>query len=414
MTDSSRRLAFEILKAVEADGGYSNILLNRKLERSKDADPAFVRRLVHGVLKKQYLLDFQIARYLRRPNLRLQAKLLLRMGFWQLAFCGDMPDYTAVNETVALTKAVMRGNEGFINAVLRSFLRDGKALQYPACDPGDEDSLVRYLSVRYSCQEWIVRMWIGAYGEDIARQLLRESLETPPLVLGRNRLKVGNAYAFDTSGGITECEDYKQGRFSVVDSSVLAAMNEFHAQPGETVLDLCAAPGGKTCLMAEYMENEGSILACDINEAKLRLVQKEAKRLGISIVQTRVRDAALAPPEDEKGLYDAVLCDVPCSGLGVLRRKPEIKLRLKEEDAKALAELQSAILQNAAAFVRPGGRLMYSTCTVDPAENERVTQSFLERNAFEKIKERQIFTGDLAEGAKGDGFYYCLMRKDTL
>jgi 16S rRNA (cytosine967-C5)-methyltransferase len=414
MTDSSRRLAFDILKAVEADGGYSNILLNRKLERSKDADPALVRRLVHGVLKNQTLLDHQIARYLKKPNLRLQAKLLLRLGFYQLAFCEDMRDYTAVNETVALTKAVMRGNEGFINAVLRSFLRDGKELQFPAYDTDDADSLVRYLSVRYSCQEWIVRLWAGAYGADRAEWQLAESLDAPPLVLARNRLKVQNSYEFDTAGGITECEDYKQGRFSVVDSSVLDAMNEFHPQPGEKVLDLCAAPGGKTCLMAEYMENEGNILACDINGAKLRLVEKEAKRLGISIIKTCVRDAAAEPPEDEKNAYDAVLCDVPCSGLGVLRRKPEIKLRLKEEDAKALPELQSAILQNAGAFVKPGGRLMYSTCTVNPAENERVTDGFLQKSGFEKIKERQIFTGELSGAAKGDGFYYCLMRKIVL
>ena len=140
MTDSSRRLAFDILKAVEADGGYSNILLNRRLERTKDADPALVRRLVHGVLKHQTLLDFQIARFLKKPNLRMQARLLLRLGFCQLAFCEEIPDYTAVDETVALAKEVMRGNEGFVNAVLRSFLREGKALQFPDCDPENEDN----------------------------------------------------------------------------------------------------------------------------------------------------------------------------------------------------------------------------------------------------------------------------------
>ena len=414
MTDRSRRIAFDILKSVESEGAYSNILLNRKLERAESADPALVRRLVHGVLKNQILLDHNIARFLKKPGLRVQAKLLLRLGFYQLALCGDIPEYTAVDESVALAKEVMRGNEGFINAVLRSFLRDGKELKVPEPVEGDADSLAESLSVRYSCQPWIVRLWLKRYGEAKTRQLLSESLDAAPLVLRGNRLKVGNAYEFDTSGGIAASEDYREGRFSVQDASVIAAMNDLLPRKGEKILDMCAAPGGKTCAMAEYMENEGSILACDIHEGKLKLVEKEAARLGISIIRTCARDARTAPDEEEREAYDAVLCDVPCSGLGVLRRKPEIKLRLKEEDAKALPAVQSAILRNAAAFVKPGGRLMYATCTVVPDENEGVTRVFLQHAGFEKIKERQIFTGDAVDGVKGDGFYYCLMRKKDL
>ena len=414
MTDNSRRIAFDILKSVESEGAYSNILLNRRLERAQGADPAFVRRLVHGVLKNQLLLDRQIARFLKKPGLKTKQKILLRLGFYQLALCDDVPDYTAVDETVALAKDVLRGGEGFVNAVLRSFLRDGKTIQIPEPVPGDADSLIESLSVRYSCQPWIVKLWLESYGEDRTRRLLSESLDTPPLVLRRNRLKVGNAYEFDISAGIASSEDYREGRFSVQDASTIEAMNVLFPRKGETVLDMCAAPGGKSCAMAEYMENEGSILACDVNEAKLRLVEKEAKRLGISIIRTRVRDARTAPGPDETERYDAVLCDVPCSGLGVLRRKPEIKLRLQEEELQALPQIQTDILRSAAAFVKPGGRLMYSTCTVDPAENEDVVAAFLRQGGFEKIKERQIFTGDLAEGAKGDGFYYCLMRKKSL
>ena len=414
MTDSSRRIAFDILKSVESEGAFSNILLNRRLEHAKNADPALVRKLVHGVLKNELLLDYQIARFLKKPGLKAKQKILLRLGFYQLAFCGDIPDYTAVDETVALAKDVQKGGEGFINAVLRSFLREGKELRYPEFDPDDRESLTGYLSVRYSCQPWIVTLWLDAYGRERTEWQLSESLEPAPLVLRRNRLKVGNAYEFDLSGGIAASDDYREGCFSVQDASAIDAMNAFHPQKGEKVLDMCAAPGGKTCAMAEYMENEGSILACDIHEAKLQLVEKEAKRLGIYIIQTCVRDASAAPSQEEAGTYDAVLCDVPCSGLGVLRRKPEIKLRLKEEDAKALPDLQASILQNAAAFTKPGGKLMYCTCTVNPAENERVTQPFLEQGTFERVCERQIFTGDILDGAKGDGFYYCLMRKMIL
>lgn len=414
MTDRTRRIAYDVLKAVEAERGYSNILLNRKLEHAADADPALVRRLVHGVLKNQALLDYQIARFLRKPGLKLPAKLLLRLGFYQLAFCDEIPDHAAVDETVALARSVMKGNEGFINAVLRSFLRDSKTIRTPEPIPGDPDSLLESLSVRYSCQKWIVSLWLDAYGLQRTEQMLSESLETPALTLRRNPLKVDDSYEFDLSRGITASEDHREGRFSVQDASAIDAVSALHPQKGERVLDLCAAPGGKTCAMAESMENEGSILACDIHEGKLKLVEKEAARLGITIIRTRAGDARTAPPEGEKDAFDAVLCDVPCSGLGVLRRRPEIKLRLEEEDAKALPAIQSAILSNAAAFVKPGGRLMYATCTVDPAENEGVTQPFLAKGGFEKLLERQIFTGDPVNGVKGDGFYYCLMRKTIL
>ncbi|MBR5981052.1 MAG: 16S rRNA (cytosine(967)-C(5))-methyltransferase RsmB, partial [Firmicutes bacterium] len=198
MTDNSRRIAFDILKSVESEGAYSNILLNRRLGHAKDADPALVRRLVHGVLKNELLLDYQIARFLKKPGLKTKQKILLRLGFYQLAFCEDIPDYTAVDETVTLAKDVARGGEGFINAVLRGFIREGKELRYPAYDPEDENSLAEYLSVRYSCQPWIVKLWLDAYGRERAEWQLAESLENAPLVLRRNRLKVGNAYEFDT------------------------------------------------------------------------------------------------------------------------------------------------------------------------------------------------------------------------
>ena len=216
MTDNSRRIAFDILKSVESEGAYSNILLNRRLERAQGADPAFVRRLVHGVLKNQLLLDRQIARFLKKPGLKTKQKILLRLGFYQLALCDDVPDYTAVDETVALAKDVLRGGEGFVNAVLRSFLRDGKTIRIPEPVPGDADSLIESLSVRYSCQSWIVKLWLESYGEDRTRRLLSESLDTPPLVLRRNRLKVGNAYEFDISAGIASSEDYREGRFSEI------------------------------------------------------------------------------------------------------------------------------------------------------------------------------------------------------
>ena len=407
MTDPSRRIAFDILKSVERDGAYSNILLNRKLQRADGVSAGLVRRLVHGVLQDQILLDAQIDRYLRRKNPKLPAKILLRLGFYQLIFCEDIPDFTAVDETVALAKSVMRGGEGFINAVLRSFLRDGKKI----CLPEDPQ---KRAEVQYSVPSWIAELWIRSYGPERAESLMKESCGSAPLCLRPNPLKAEGKTSFDLDGGIASSQDYKDGLFSVQDASAQEAVRILAPKPNERVLDVCAAPGGKTCAMAELMQNEGFIRACDIHEGKLSLIKKEAKRLGLSIIEPCVRDSRLALPQEERGTFDAVLCDVPCSGLGVLRRKPEIKLRLAEEDVLALPELQLQILRNAAGALKKGGRLLYSTCTVDPAENERVSEAFLSGGGFEKLAERQIFTGEEICGSSGDGFYYCLMRKNDL
>ena len=403
MTDPSRRIAFDILKAVESEGAFSNILLNRKLQTAEGAEAAFVRRPVHGVLKNRTLLDSQIDRYLRKGGIKVPARILLRMGFYQLAFCEDVPDHAAVSETVALAKQAFRGGEGFINAVLRSFVRDGKSLELP------ED-----LTVRYSMPSWIVRLWTESYGEEKTRQLLEASLEEAPLCLRINPLKAQENYVPDVSGGIAASAGYRSGLFSVQDASSQEAIRILDPRPGERVLDVCSAPGGKTCAMAERMENRGSIKACDLHENKLPLIEKEAKRLGISIVTTCVRDGCEPPDPQEIEAFDAVLCDAPCSGLGVLRRKPEIKWRLTEEELRSLPGTQLRILKNAAACVRKGGRLLYSTCTVDPLENERVTEAFLSDGSFDKVCERQIFTGETINNSKGDGFYVCLMRKKDL
>ena len=272
MTDPSRRIAFDILKSVERDGAYSNILLNRKLQRADGVSAGLVRRLVHGVLQDQILLDAQIDRYLRRKNPKLPAKILLRLGFYQLIFCEDIPDFTAVDETVALAKSVMRGGEGFINAVLRSFLRDGKKI----CLPEDPQ---KRAEVQYSVPSWIAELWIRSYGPERAESLMKESCGSAPLCLRPNPLKAEGKTSFDLDGGIASSQDYKDGLFSVQDASAQEAVRILAPKPGERVLDVCAAPGGKTCAMAELMENEGFIRACDIHEGKLSLIKKETGTL---------------------------------------------------------------------------------------------------------------------------------------
>ncbi|MCR4805352.1 MAG: methyltransferase domain-containing protein [Clostridia bacterium] len=404
--DATRRLAFLILKDVETEGAYSNILLNSRLKDPKGASPAAVRRLVRGVLQNRILLDAQIDRFLKKPGLKPKERVLLRMGFYQLLFQKDsVPAHAAVSETVALAKSFMRGREGFLNAVLRAFQRDGCCVVFPAEDgPGGPAG---YLSVRYSVAPWIASLWLKSYGRDRTEAMLQASLEEPPLSLRVNPLKCPDGLSDLPKGSLEDSAAWREGLVSVQDESAQEAVRVLAPRSGQRVLDLCAAPGGKSCAMAELMENAGEVLSCDISENKLSLIEKEAERLGIAIIRTRQQDASLPPDEEDRDAFDAVLCDVPCSGLGVMRRKPEIRYNVREEGARALPEKQLAILRTGGACVKPGGSLLYSTCTVNPAENEAVVRAFLADGGFELLQEKQTFLGE----GKRDGFYYGFMRK---
>ncbi|MCQ2561928.1 MAG: methyltransferase domain-containing protein, partial [Clostridia bacterium] len=287
-------------------------------------------------------------------------------------------------------------HQGFINAVLRAYLRAGcpGMLEIPALEgisEGSEPELgsvdIKNISVNYSTPEWIVKLWLKSYGVSKTLEMLKVNLTEPPLTKRQSLLN-------------PELE-------SVQDEASMEAIKVLSPQPGDEVLDMCAAPGGKSCAMAEIMGNKGSITACDIYENRLKLIENETKRLGIDIIRTEIRDASILPKAECCGNYDVVLCDVPCSGLGVLRRKPEIKYNASEKDVKSLPTLQLRILRNGAYQVKQGGKLMYSTCTVNPAENEEVIKKFMEDGGFTIEKSMQLFPKE--NGC--DGFYYCLMRR---
>ncbi len=409
--DSSRKLAYLVIKDVEAAGAYSNLALNTRLSRTPVESPALVRELVHGVLRNRTLLDRQIDSYLRSPAIDTRLRIILRMGFYQLLFMSErIPAHAAVNETVELANRYVKGFAGLVNAVLRNYLRDGRPVKLP-----DEDDEELYLSVKYSCSPQIVSLWLKSYGRRIAEDMLKVGLTDPPLGIRPNTLIEDNPYLQPQfleglKGTPIDFEAYEAGLFSVQDESARNIVEIFSPLPGQRILDCCAAPGGKACAMAQLMENEGNIDACDIHESRLRLIDKEAERLGIKIIKTHLRDAVEAPKEGEFSEYDGVLCDVSCSGLGTIRRKPEIKYNFKQEEIGKLIELQLSILRNSAKRLKPGGRLMYSTCTVNPAENEDVTEAFLRGSDFELLEQRQIFP---QEGGS-DGAFYCLMRKKDI
>ena len=417
--------AYEALLRVEKTNAYSNIELN-KVTSGKVHNPGFVRELTYGVIKNRKLLDFYIDKLAANgiSSVKRELKVILRMGIYQILYMDSVPEHSAVDETVKLASEVTKGKTGFVNGVLRNFLRRYKAEKDPLDDPSD-------LDIKYSCEEGLVKLLVSQYGEEKAEEILSTSLETPPLFIRVNTLKTSVSRlswdlgvkgfkvndtndtvnlpegTLEVSGkGILETDEFRNGEFFVQDASSTKAIEEFSPEPGETFIDVCAAPGGKTFAAALKMNDTGRILSMDLHENKLKALRKQADRLGISIIETRQHDAK-EMDESLAGKGDKVLCDVPCSGLGVLRRKPEIKDRPLKNGGKDIAEIQLKILQASSEYVKPSGMLMYSTCTVNRTENEEVVRRFIcENGGFEILKEEQL----LPVSGGADGFYYCIMK----
>lgn len=426
-----RKIALEILNEISGKGAYSNLALGRKLRESR-VDEAFVRRLVYGVLEKRLYLDYVLRFFIRTPleKMRFSTLNLLRLGVYQIMFMDSVPAYAAVDETVRLSKTAARGQSSFVNGVLRNVMR--KAGEIPLPDP--EKDFLEWLSVSCSYPKWLLGYWAKAYGKAFARKLAEAGNETPPFTIRVNRLKTDRERlaeqlaedGFETekaknssqalfvmgkaqmSSSLLETKAFQKGYFQIQDESSMLAVECLDPRPGETVADLCAAPGGKTVYMAERMENKGEILAFDLYPHKLELIQKNAYRHGVSCIRTQAADASVFQ-KDLEGLADRVLCDVPCSGLGVIRRKPEIKYQKRYEDILALAKIQKSILQCAAAYVKPGGYLLYSTCTVSPLENEEMVRSFLNENRDFICEEETLLT-PFEQGT--DGFFFCKFKKN--
>lgn len=424
--DKNRRIAYLTLMDVEVKQAYSNISLNHHIRSGKPEAPAFVRELVYGVLENKLYLDYIIEQFIKTPMGKLKASDLtvLRLGLYQMKFLDGVQEYAAVNESVDLAKRYCRGREGFINGVLRSFLRAGKEVELP--DRSKDE--VRYLSVRYSYEPWIIELWLEQYAPEFVEELLAAGNKTPDLVIRVNTLKtsredvkrriIARGYraedgffckeALHVEGrGLIGGKLYNSGMFSVQDESSMLVVNMLDPQPGEMVMDVCAAPGGKTLAIAEKMQNRGAVAAWDIYKRKLAIIDREAERLGIDIVTTRSWDATRVDSSMmEKA--DRVLVDAPCSGLGVIRRKPEIKYKKKTREFDDFPRKQLAILSASAKYVKPGGILVYSTCTISPYENQQVIKEFLKKNAsFSKEEELQL----LPNINNTDGFFICKMKR---
>lgn len=396
---NARETALLTLTACEKQGAWSDGHLKKAIRQAQldRRDAALASRLCFGVLQNRLLLDFYIGQFSTVKPEKLEPKVLgaLRLGLYQLLFLDRVPERAAVNESVDLAKRYSRNprSAGLVNAVLRAFLRQRDAL--PPVEGEDE---VETLSLRYSHPRWLVEAFTAALGLEEAEALLRADNEQPPTCVQVNTRRFTAAEALEAlrasgaevtphpwlpdclllagTGDLEKLEPFRAGAFYVQDAAARLAVLCAGVRPGDRVLDACAAPGGKSFAAALGMEDRGEIVSCDIHPHKLGLIQAGADRLGLSCIAVREQNAKEFVPEWE-GRFDAVLADVPCSGLGIIRKKPDIRYKPPAPLA-ALPEVQRAILDNVSRYVKLGGTLLYSTCTLLERENGDVVTAFLE------------------------------------
>lgn len=394
---NSRKFVVRLLTKLDENSSYSNIILDNALEKS-DLTPQekkFASALFYGVLERQLTLDEIIKSLSKNPKNRLSNSVrnILRTGLYQLKYMDSVPDSAAVDEAVKLAKKDRNpAVSGFVNGMLREFIRNGKEL------PKRRDPL-ETLALEYSCPLWLVKKWNDEYGREICLNMLETSVGRAPASVRINTvyhdmnstldMLLEDGVTFEINGCLPDCANvcfshsvektkaYAEGRFHVQDISSQLCCAALDPQENDIVLDLCSAPGGKTFTVAERMKNHGRVLAFDLHENRVKLIKSGAERLGLSCVEARVNNAKLFNPDLPAA--DRVLCDVPCSGLGVIRRKPEIKYK-SPKDFERLPEIQYDILKTSSAYVKQGGVLVYSTCTVSRAENDEVADRFLKEN----------------------------------
>lgn len=422
---NAREKAVNILISVIENGAYSNITVKKELsvgDMSRE-DKALASKLVYGVLDRKITLDYIISKYVRTKPEKIKPKTLnaLRIALYQLIFMDKIPASAAVNESVKIVKnSKERFNASFVNGVLRNYLRD------PVKLPAGNDP--QSLGVAFSCPSDIVESFIKDYGIETAVKLLEESLKKPPVCLRVNTLKtdpeslicalqkegieaqkcdVENALIVNSAIDVAATKAYNNGLFHIQDLASQKMIKEIPLAPDMRVLDICSAPGGKSFTMSQYLGNKGEIVACDLYEHRVELIKKGAERLGISIIEPKLNNAEVK--NDKLGKFDVVLCDVPCSGLGVIRRKPEIKYKkISSEEYSRLLETQQNILETATSYLKDGGHLVYSTCTLKNAENKAQISAFLDKHNDYDVKYSVEYMPHI-DGT--DGFFSAIMCK---
>lgn len=408
--NSPRKTAVQILNRIDEKGAFAEPLLDDALSRDRafaGHDRKLLTQLVYGTLRMRGRLDWIIGRLYRGDAARMDTALLniLRTGLYQMIFTDRIPDFAAVDEAVEIAKVLHPAGAGLVNAVLREALRQGTGIGFP--DPVKDP--VHHISVVHSHPRWLVEKWVDLLGMDETIELCRAGNETPPLTVRANRLKMrrdelGKALVREgcrvqptvfspdglivhLPGPVRGLRHFREGYFLIQDEASQLIACLLAPVPGERILDVCSGSGIKTTHLAGIMENKGRIVALDVHGGKLRALGALAARLGVNIVETLEGDARLDPGDAFREAFDRVLVDAPCSGLGTLRRNPEIKWRLTPGHLQTFPPLQREILGRCSRYVKRGGILVYSTCTIAAEENEEVVRSFLGGNGdFRQIR----------------------------
>lgn len=446
-TLSARHAALQVLHKVFTKEAYANLTLNEVLQKNiiSPQDRHLATELVYGSIKNKLLIEYWLKKFVPKyQDLPSWIALNLVLAVYQLQFLQRVPHTAAVDEAVKLAKRYgHKGTVALTNGVLRNMLRTADAFSLPS-----SKNVKQYLSIKYSHPEWLVERWLKEFGEGETEELLMADNLTPPLVIRINTLKITredlmsrlmldgasccegriSPFAIEVHG-IPALHTYPlflEGFFQVQDESSMLASIILDPKPDEIIIDVCAGPGGKTTQIAEQMQDKGKVLAFDIYDHKVKLIEDSAKRLGLNSIKAARFDAR-ALGQKYPGYADRVLLDVPCSGLGVLRRRPDARWRKEISDIKVLSELQKEILNSAAETVKAGGVLVYSTCTITHEENMDTVERFLQQHPDFVTEDITPYLPVMPEGCsetalkgfltlyphkqKTDGFFICRMRR---
>lgn len=441
--DHVRELALKALYQINQEDGYSNLVLENIIEQERkkltEKDVGFISELVYGVTTWKLTLDTIIQKYSKIKIKKMSGWVIniLRMGAYQIVFLNKVPKSAAVNESVNLCKKYAIKSTGFVNAILRKIeskdIEEFKKILNP----------IERISKETSMPEWLVKCLNDSYGIKKAEEICKFSNIKPKVTIRVNQLRTTKKevktlleersieweeawlkdflYIKDVKN-IINLDLYQKGYFTIQDESAALASLILSPKEGENILDCCSAPGGKTTYLAEQMKDRGMINAWDLYSNRLQLVEQNAKRLGIHIIHTQEKDASKLD-EEEKEQYDRVLLDVPCLGLGVIRRKPDIKWKRKPEDIKEIQKIQMDILHTCSQYVKIGGYLVYSTCSILPEENENIIMEFLKEETFELLDPKENLNEEKKESIteekwihfypneSQDGFFICYLKR---
>lgn len=428
MAENIREIILDTLLALERGEEFSHKLIKAVLDKYDYLDgreKAFIKRVTEGSVERQIELDYYLNHFSSVPVRKMKTLIrsLLRMSTYQLLFMDAVPDSAVCNEACKLAaKRKFHNLKGFVNGVLRNIAKNKENLPMP-----DEKDGAEYYSVKYSCPKWLVEYWIAAYGTETTETLLKGLLEIHPVPL-RFRTDLTDekkmeliatieaagvqitpspylpyVYQLDGVESVNSLPGFEEGLFTVQDVSSALAVEAADIKSGDFVMDICAAPGGKSILAAEKAEK---VLARDVSESKTSIIEENLQRMKADNITVEVHDATVFD-ENYKEKADVLIMDVPCSGLGVIGKKRDIKYHATPESLTSIVELQKQIVENSWQYVKQGGTLLYSTCTINPTENERMVEWIVEKYPFELEVQKQILPGFM----EADGFFYAKLRR---